>query len=311
MQFMMNQWLDLQRSQQRVAERFLDVQERMLLCSSSGIPMQPVQYRLTPPAAAPAPAAVMAPPMVAMTATAPVSVPAPAPALPAAHVACPAPAPTAAAPVAVRPPVPVPAEVAAPPKPTVRVAPAAEPAKALSPAARIATPPAGVSDNHSKGVATAASTNGAPPTEAFRNDLLEAVSERTGYPVDMLDEDLPLESGLGIDSIKTVEIFSNLKTYHAYFRQDDQDEEELLTEFTKLKTLGDIVRSYDTHRQAFCTNGSENGKAASAEAAHSNGRGNGSVQSLEPPMERLTLEAVEISGPSDSEKKNSPRAISS
>jgi acyl transferase domain-containing protein len=93
-----------------------------------------------------------------------------------------------------------------------------------------------------------AEEQGGPPTEAFRRDLLEAVSARTGYPIDALDENLALEAELGIDSIKTVEIFSSLKAYHAYFRAAEQQEEELLAEFTKLKTLRDIVDSYDRRR---------------------------------------------------------------
>lgn len=40
--------------------------------------------------------------------------------------------------------------------------------------------------------------------------LLEAVSERTGYPRDMLDFGLDLEADLGIDSIKRIEIFAGL-----------------------------------------------------------------------------------------------------
>ncbi|MBW3598520.1 MAG: acyltransferase domain-containing protein [Planctomycetes bacterium] len=42
------------------------------------------------------------------------------------------------------------------------------------------------------------------------NQLLDLVSERTGYPHDMLDVDLDLEADLGIDSIKRVEILGNL-----------------------------------------------------------------------------------------------------
>ncbi len=43
-------------------------------------------------------------------------------------------------------------------------------------------------------------------TDAFRDTLLEVVSERTGYPADMLQLDANLEADLGIDSIKRVEI---------------------------------------------------------------------------------------------------------
>ncbi|MBW2218569.1 MAG: hypothetical protein JRF40_03605, partial [Deltaproteobacteria bacterium] len=38
--------------------------------------------------------------------------------------------------------------------------------------------------------------------------LLDAVSELTGYPVEMIELDMDIESDLGIDSIKRVEILS-------------------------------------------------------------------------------------------------------
>lgn len=41
--------------------------------------------------------------------------------------------------------------------------------------------------------------------------FIELVSERTGYPAEMLDPTLDLESDLGIDSIKRVEILSNFR----------------------------------------------------------------------------------------------------
>jgi len=40
---------------------------------------------------------------------------------------------------------------------------------------------------------------------------LEVVSQKTGYPVEMLDLDMEMEAGLGIDSIKQVEILSELQ----------------------------------------------------------------------------------------------------
>ena len=40
---------------------------------------------------------------------------------------------------------------------------------------------------------------------------LKVVSEKTGYPVEMLDLDMEMEAGLGIDSIKQVEILSELQ----------------------------------------------------------------------------------------------------
>jgi acyl transferase domain-containing protein len=50
----------------------------------------------------------------------------------------------------------------------------------------------------------------APPRADIGALLLRIVSERTGYPVEMLGLDLDMEADLGIDSIKRVEIFSAL-----------------------------------------------------------------------------------------------------
>ncbi|MEX2306459.1 MAG: beta-ketoacyl synthase N-terminal-like domain-containing protein [Pirellulales bacterium] len=91
--------------------------------------------------------------------------------------------------------------------------------------------------------------SGAPPTtEEFRRDLLDAVSQRTGYPIDMLDENAALEAELGIDSIKTVEIFSSLSKYHALLPGSDDDQDETLSNFAQLKTLRDIINAYERRR---------------------------------------------------------------
>ncbi|HTU89854.1 MAG TPA: acyltransferase domain-containing protein, partial [Gemmataceae bacterium] len=179
--------LEAQQAQNRVLERYLDIQERLLLHnrerrgSSPPSEDRPSEDRRDKPGGSPAPV------------------------------------------LRVRPPVPIPRSSSAPAQPPI-----------VSPAKN------GI---HANG-------HGPPPTEVFRRDLLEIVSARTGYPTDALDENLALEAELGIDSIKTVEIFSNLKAYHSYFRAEEQEEEELLAEFTKLKTLGDIIASYDRRRQA-------------------------------------------------------------
>ena len=40
--------------------------------------------------------------------------------------------------------------------------------------------------------------------------LLEAIADKTGYPEDMIDDDMELEADLGIDSIKRVEILADV-----------------------------------------------------------------------------------------------------
>ena len=65
--------------------------------------------------------------------------------------------------------------------------------------------------------------------------LVELVAEKTGYPAEMLELSMSLDSDLGIDSIKRVEIFSALKEAIPElpaFRTDQMN---------SLKTLGDIA----------------------------------------------------------------------
>jgi acyl transferase domain-containing protein len=52
----------------------------------------------------------------------------------------------------------------------------------------------------------------APQSGKAQEVLLEVVAEKTGYPVEMLELDMSLDTDLGIDSIKRVEILSALQT---------------------------------------------------------------------------------------------------
>jgi acyl transferase domain-containing protein/NAD(P)-dependent dehydrogenase (short-subunit alcohol dehydrogenase family) len=54
-------------------------------------------------------------------------------------------------------------------------------------------------------------TIAAPLSEDFEDIMLQVVSDKTGYPKEILDLSMDLESGLGIDSIKRVEILSALQ----------------------------------------------------------------------------------------------------
>jgi acyl transferase domain-containing protein/NAD(P)H-dependent flavin oxidoreductase YrpB (nitropropane dioxygenase family)/short-subunit dehydrogenase len=84
----------------------------------------------------------------------------------------------------------------------------------------------------------------APATLAqFKAELLEAVSQRTGYPTDMLDLDAHMEADLGIDSIKRIEIFSGLMS--RYNLLGDRDEESVIEELSGYKTLNDIIGWYE------------------------------------------------------------------
>jgi NAD(P)-dependent dehydrogenase (short-subunit alcohol dehydrogenase family)/acyl carrier protein len=109
--------------------------------------------------------------------------PAPPPALPASVAAVP-----------VAPPVEAPPPVAVLPRAAVSAPPLPAPAAPPEPAPRAPAPAAA----------------GAPRGHVERV-LLEVVSEKTGYPAEMLDAGMALEADLGIDSIKRVEILSALQ----------------------------------------------------------------------------------------------------
>ncbi|MEL7248296.1 MAG: beta-ketoacyl synthase N-terminal-like domain-containing protein [Bacteroidota bacterium] len=126
------------------------------------------------------------------------------------------------------------------------------PAPVLStPAAPIAAAPAIVSNGNGNGhqqpiaaativaPAPAAVTPAAPAsglsTGQLSNILLTVVSEKTGYPAEMLDLSMDMEADLGIDSIKRVEIFGAMT--EQYPEVSGINPQEL----TELRTLGQIV----------------------------------------------------------------------
>ena len=64
------------------------------------------------------------------------------------------------------------------------------------------------------------------------------ISERTGYPSEMLGLDLNLESDLGIDSIKRVEV---LVCRRLYLSSDSEGFQVAMEKLASVKTLGGIV----------------------------------------------------------------------
>ena len=90
--------------------------------------------------------------------------------------------------------------------------------------------------------------------------FIELVSERTGYPPEMLDPALDLESDLGIDSIKRVEIFSNFKRALPEGMQEalEGDLEEL-GGLRTLEAISDWIRKLPMAAQAEVTNYASDG----------------------------------------------------
>ena len=82
--------------------------------------------------------------------------------------------------------------------------------------------------------APSAASNG-PGVQDLEKLLLDVVADKTGYPADMLEMSMALESDLGIDSIKRVEILSAVREAAPNLPEVDT------AEMAKLNTLGQVV----------------------------------------------------------------------
>ncbi len=75
---------------------------------------------------------------------------------------------------------------------------------------------------------------------ALTQSLMEVVSEKTGYPVETLEPSMDMESDLGIDSIKRVEILGAMQTLYPDLPKLKPEE------LAELRTLGQIVEHIGT-----------------------------------------------------------------
>ena len=75
----------------------------------------------------------------------------------------------------------------------------------------------------------------APETDLVKERVLALVSEKTGYPADMLDLDLDLEADLGVDTVKQAEVFAAIREEYNIPR----DENRKLRDYP---TLAHVVR---------------------------------------------------------------------
>ena len=109
-----------------------------------------------------------------------------------------------------------------------------------------------------------------PAAQELRGDalltvVLEIVSDRTGYPIEMLDPDLDLEADLSIDSIKRIEIIGELAGRVGLAGVDEATvDEDMVEELAQLKSLRGIVEWIDEHAPAAAATGGQAIPAATA-----------------------------------------------
>ncbi|WP_433933665.1 SDR family NAD(P)-dependent oxidoreductase [Sorangium cellulosum] len=141
------------------------------------------------------------------------------------HAAVVTAAPAAAAKVTVAAPAPAAAAKAA----------AAAPAPAVAAPARVAAAPAAAASAKPAAPAAATQAAVAAPGVELERLVLEVVADKTGYPVSMLGLQMELESDLGIDSIKRVEILSSVRDRTPGLSEVDA------SALAQLRTLGQVV----------------------------------------------------------------------
>ena len=118
------------------------------------------------------------------------------------------------------------------------------PPLAVSPVATAPASPQMISAPTPPAVATAAPAPAdAPEVDAATPVLLEVVAAKTGYPVEMLELSMSLDSDLGIDSIKRVEILSALQER---LPSAPVVKPEHLGELTTLGHIADFLSAGDT-----------------------------------------------------------------
>jgi len=83
--------------------------------------------------------------------------------------------------------------------------------------------------------AKSALPNLVPGADPVKERVLALVSEKTGYPVDMLDVDLDLEADLGVDTVKQAEVFAAIREEYNIPR----DETRKLRDYP---TLAHVIR---------------------------------------------------------------------
>ncbi|NET02807.1 MAG: acyltransferase domain-containing protein [Sphaerospermopsis sp. SIO1G1] len=123
--------------------------------------------------------------------------------------------------------------------------------KVESPAVKIPEPvietPAPIAEPIVEPVATTAlipePTNPGVDIKELGKNLLEITSEKTGYPIEMLEFDMDMEADLGIDSIKRVEILGGLQELYPDLPKPN------LEELAEKRTIGEIVEYLQSQNQ--------------------------------------------------------------
>ncbi|MCE3076200.1 type I polyketide synthase [Chryseobacterium gwangjuense] len=122
----------------------------------------------------------------------------------------------------------------------------------VNPAPVVYTSPVPVQSNNQTPVISTPQSNGAEkngiiptktvaPVKDIKALLMQVVSDKTGYPQEMLGMEMDLEADLSIDSIKRVEIIGTLKNELGGLKIDQANEDTIMEQLAAIKTLSGLV----------------------------------------------------------------------
>ena len=109
----------------------------------------------------------------------------------------------------------------------------------------------------------AATSQSASVNSGFADTLLDVVADKTGYPVDMLSLEMNLDSDLGIDSIKRVEILSAIQEQMPDLPSVSPDE---MAALQTLQSIVDIFNVSEVNQQVSQPKKSQLGQTQSVSA---------------------------------------------
>jgi acyl transferase domain-containing protein/NAD(P)H-dependent flavin oxidoreductase YrpB (nitropropane dioxygenase family)/NAD(P)-dependent dehydrogenase (short-subunit alcohol dehydrogenase family)/acyl carrier protein len=79
--------------------------------------------------------------------------------------------------------------------------------------------------------------------------VMQVISDKTGYPQEMLGMDMDLEADLSIDSIKRMEIIGELRKQIGGFQSAGQNEETVIEQLAAIKTLHLLINWINEHQE--------------------------------------------------------------
>jgi len=178
---------------------------------------------------------------------------------------------------------------------------------ASAPAGSSASAASAASAEAAPAAQTTAGSGGRPSKQEITDKLLALVSQRTGYPPEMLNLDLDLEADLGVDSIKRVEIFGALQTESILPASAVEGEIENLSKLKSLRQIIDWIdqKAAEVYGGAPVSVGPNTAPVAAAPPAPAPIAANNGIPShlAEPPITRLLVQVTDAPPAADSGRR--------